>query len=352
MTGITFSTVLHEVISIASAFLAVVLTGCAALLTAWIATDAYVTASYRARVRRQTHRINDDATEAGVRLSDTEHCSHLDKPWWGRPVLQSRGRPIEIVALCELHPQGQKLLRVLDQAGLSDKEEGILQWWLLGTTTAVLIAWGAGSVLLAGTVGVCSVGGGMFLLQNRIEKCRQNLRNALPDLFDALARALRAGQSFPQAVHHVLCSEQKDSVVAGFLKRLDADITLGRSSTESITHYAQETGLRELRIFATVMGIAGRIGGNVPHLLEQIALTTRQDLLLNRKLKVQTAQGRMSVRLVGSVPIALIALMSLVMPGYLAVWLSSSGGRILFVLALCLIVTGFLWVRKVVNINV
>jgi Flp pilus assembly protein TadB len=44
--------------------------------------------------------------------------------------------------------------------------------------------------------------------------------------------------------------------------------------------------------------------------------------------------------------------MSLVMPGYLKDWLATTTGQLLCALAFLLLITGFLWVRKVVRIDV
>ena len=343
-------------LSLAAALMALVLAGCSLALLARAVLDSGETAFYRAHLRQQTQRIVRDTMDMDLdektKSSEADSPGATLSPWWGRPLLRSRGGPVELMPLCELYAPMQRIPRLLERAGLGAVAEGLVQWWLLGTGLGMMLAGVAGSLPLACAVGVLSVAGGFMALQSRVEKRRQALRAALPDMLDGLAQALRAGQSFPQAVKRALQAEQADSPVAELLRRLDADMTLGRSNTESIAGYARENNLRELRTLATVMGIVGRVGGNTPLLFEQIATTTRQDLLLNRKLKVQTAQGRMSVRLVGSVPFVLIALMSLAMPGYLATWFASSGGQILFTIALCLIIIGFLWVRKVVNIRV
>jgi tight adherence protein B len=247
---------------------------------------------------------------------------------------------------------GQKLCKLFNDAGFSQSGEALIQWWLLisGTLTVLLLV--GGMLLLSLALNLALGAGAFVVLQSRADKRRQNLRAALPDLLDALAQALRAGLSFPQAVRRTMQAETSDSPVADLLQTLHADLTLGCSVAESFERFAKEQEVRELRTIAATLGVVARVGGNAPVLLEQTAGIIRQDLTLNRSLKAQTAQGRMSVRLVGSVPFVLIALMSLVMPGYLGDWFASRVGQVLFGLSLLLLLIGFLWVRKVVDIRV
>ncbi|MCL2438227.1 MAG: type II secretion system F family protein [Coriobacteriia bacterium] len=255
-------------------------------------------------------------------------------------------------ALCLRFRPGRNLLRLFDRAGLSRQSETILRWWLMAVGLGALLVLVISSAIMALVVTLLAIVISLIYLQAMTDKKRQVLRESLPDMLDELAQSLRAGRSFPQSLSFVLEAQPEDSPLMDILRRLDADVRLGRDCSKSLKDLSAEAELRELKSIAAVLEISTRVGGNTPALFEQAATSIRQDLMLNKKLRVQTAQGRSSVRLVGIVPFALIGLMSLVMPGYLGLWLSSSGGQFLFGLALCLITVGFLWVRSVVNIYV
>jgi tight adherence protein B len=297
--------------------------------------------------------------------SAVDDCSSGTSPhFWRHPIINSslaksfRGSSEEDICgtICSVlyfgGKPGRRLLTLLDGAGLRDHKEATLQWWLALVVFLSLFAWAWNSFLAAAVVLCLLTIGGITYLQVRSDKRRQALREALPNMLDELAQSLRAGRSFPQSLSFVLEAQPEDGVLKGILRRLDADSKLGRSCSESLKELSISAGLRELNSIAAVLEISARVGGATPTLFEQSATSIREDLMLNKKLKVQTAQGRSSVRLVGAVPFVLIGLMSLAMPGYLGLWLSSSGGQALFVFALCLVAVGFLWVRSVVNIYV
>ncbi|MCL2679973.1 MAG: type II secretion system F family protein [Coriobacteriia bacterium] len=340
-----FSTTLTPALQMIAAVAAII---CSAYLASTAAATLLEAAQQQRDVQRLRLRLQGKHAGADPLLSGTEQ---LQASFWKRPLLGSEEGGL-CQTFCARTQLGHALLQLFDRAGLESCREAVLQWWLLAAGVLMLLVAAASSALLALACAVLVVAGSLGLLQSRADKRRQALRQAIPDMLDELAQSLRAGRSFPQALRFVLEGQPADSPTNKLLRRLDADASLGRSCGDTLRELAAKTDLRELKSIAAVLDITAQIGGSAPALYEQVATSIRQDLLLNKKLKVQTAQGRSSVRLVGTVPFALIALMSLVMPGYLGQWLNTSGGQFLFALALCLVAVGFFWVRSVVNIRV
>ena len=79
----------------------------------------------------------------------------------------------------------------------------------------------------------------------------------------------------------------------------------------------------------------------------QKAVTGRLDLA--RQLKVQTAQARLSARVVTVLPFALLAVLSLLSPGFLDPLFSNAMGWIVLAFALLLQVGGIVWVRSILR---
>jgi len=175
------------------------------------------------------------------------------------------------------------------------------------------------------------------------------MRAALPDLLDQLAQTLRAGLSLHQAILRV--EDQPDAALAELLHALNVDLSLGYSVSESLERFQVKVPLPELRMVALALELTSRTGGNIAELLERSASLQRQALQMLRSLRAQTAQGKMSVRLVVAIPLGLVFIMALVMPDYLGSFLSSSLGRGLALLAGALLGIGFAGVRRVVNIE-
>jgi len=189
-------------------------------------------------------------------------------------------------------------------------------------------------------------------LLRRARRSRElaRMRAALPELLDQLAQTLRAGLSLPQALARI--EGQTNPALVNLLHALNVDISLGYSVSESLERFVSQAPLPELRMIALALELQHRTGGNIAELLERSAGLQRQSLQMLRSLRAQTAQGRMSVRLVVAIPLGLVAVMSLVMPDYLGSFLSSGLGLALAALAVVLLCGGFIGVRRVVNIEI
>ncbi|MCL2655253.1 MAG: type II secretion system F family protein [Coriobacteriia bacterium] len=175
------------------------------------------------------------------------------------------------------------------------------------------------------------------------------MRAAVPELLDQLAQTLRAGLSLSQAILRI--EEQPNAALSGLLHALSVDLSLGYSVSESLERFQAKVPLPELRMVALALELQHRTGGNIAELLERSAGLQRQSLQMLRSLRAQTAQGRMSVRLVVIIPLALVAIMAVTLPDYLGSFLSSGLGLVLAALACALLGLGFIGVRRVVNIE-
>jgi tight adherence protein B len=240
--------------------------------------------------------------------------------------------------------------RTLTRAGLNAHAEAWAQWYVLGALLLLLTASAASSPALAVILLAALTVTLAMLLSGAVDRAHQQLREQLPQMLDALVAALRAGLSFPQAIDTVTADTQ--GRMHEILQNLQADLAVGRDLGRAFQAAATASELREFTFVATAAAVVSRVGGDAPQLFENCAALVRQDLALNRSLKAQTAQGRLSVRMIAIVPAILIAIMSCAMPGYLGVWLHSTVGRVAFAFALLLLLTGFLWVRRVVRVDV
>ena len=79
----------------------------------------------------------------------------------------------------------------------------------------------------------------------------------------------------------------------------------------------------------------------------QKAVTGKLDLA--RQLRVQTAQARLSARVVTALPFALLAVLSLISPGFLEPLLGSTVGWVILGFAVLLQVAGIVWVRSILR---
>jgi tight adherence protein B len=182
---------------------------------------------------------------------------------------------------------------------------------------------------------------------------RQALAQQMPTLVEALAAALRAGQSLPQALE----SAQDDLpapggvVVAGILR----DVRLGEAPETVLERVAAAFGETPLatdwRLMATAVAIQRSSGGNLAEILDQLGETLRERQRLQAQVDALTAQGRLSAWVVGGLPPLLLLALQLLDPQLVAPLFQTPTGWVLLGLGALLEACGILILRRIVDIN-
>jgi tight adherence protein B len=110
--------------------------------------------------------------------------------------------------------------------------------------------------------------------------------------------------------------------------------------------------LVDMRILVTAIMVQREVGGNLAEILDNIAQTVRARFTLRRQLRVYTAQGRMSGYILAVLPPILGGIIYFLDPTYITLLFTEPMGRVMLVAAIVLQTAGFLWIRRIVQIEV
>jgi tight adherence protein B len=103
---------------------------------------------------------------------------------------------------------------------------------------------------------------------------------------------------------------------------------------------------------ALVATLQRETGGNTAEVLDRVTDTVRERLALQRMIKTLTAQGRMSRWVVSALPVALLAIITLINPEYMSPLYDEPIGRVLLFVAGAMVVAGSLVIKRLVDIKV
>lgn len=186
--------------------------------------------------------------------------------------------------------------------------------------------------------------------RSRAEKRRDALRDAVPDALHAMGACFQAGfsllQTFQQLAHEMRGPLRKRFASAS--NRLET----GQPISAAIDELRGGDASSELAFVAVALDVQHEAGGSMRPVLEAARDTVEGELELRRSLKVQTAQARLSARVVTVMPFVLIALFSLISDGFLTPFFTSLAGIGLLSLALLMEVAGVLMVRRMLAVEV
>jgi tight adherence protein B len=102
----------------------------------------------------------------------------------------------------------------------------------------------------------------------------------------------------------------------------------------------------------TAILIQRQVGGNLAEVLDKIAYTIRERFMIRRQLRVYTAQGRFSGYVLALLPIAVGSAIYLINKEYMVTLFTDPIARILLVVAVIMQILGYLWIKKIVNIEI
>lgn len=236
----------------------------------------------------------------------------------------------------------------LDQADLKLRPAEALFFVLSGTA---LLAIGALALdpFLAILVVVLGVLLPLAALNAAVAKRRRAFTSQLPDTLQMLASSLRAGYSLPQAFAAV--ASEADEPMARELGRVVVEQQLGRPLDRALDDAAGRMGSPDFDWAVLAIKIQREVGGNLAELLTTVSETMVSRERLRREVKTLTAEGRMSTTMLLALPFVVGAVMVVRNPGYMNVLIENSLGRMLAIGSLGLLVVGYFWMRKIVEIE-
>ena len=139
--------------------------------------------------------------------------------------------------------------------------------------------------------------------------------------------------------------------MATIVSRAVSEQRLGASFDSALGSISSAIGSEDARLFALVMAIHHRSGGNVAAPLEEVAATVRHRVAIRRELRALTAQGRISGAVLGILPVAFFVVLSATSHRELAPVYRSAAGAAMVVGGLLLEGIAYLWIRHLLKVE-
>jgi tight adherence protein B len=121
---------------------------------------------------------------------------------------------------------------------------------------------------------------------------RRVYRRQLPDMLFLLARSLRAGRSVLQAFQ--LIGEQGVPPLSREFARMYRQLDIGIPLEQVVRGAAERLEIVDFNIFTSVVSLHATTGGNLPLLLDRLAVSTRDREQFEGQYRATTAMGRVS----------------------------------------------------------
>ena len=224
------------------------------------------------------------------------------------------------------------LAAVLGLAGLYAGLAATGNWWM-----ALPLGGGAGYL--------------PFFWLDRKKKARMDaFHKQLPEVLDLMSRALKAGHTFGGAMRMV--ADEFDDPVGGEFRKTIDEINYGMDVDRALNNLLARVDVADLKFFAVSVNIQRETGGNLAEIVENIARLVRERFVLFGKVRVLSAEGRLSAWLLSALPFAVTLILYLINPDYMSLMWTTELGQQMSYGAVIGMAFGMWCMRRLVRIKV
>jgi tight adherence protein B len=182
------------------------------------------------------------------------------------------------------------------------------------------------------------------------EKRRERLERQLVDGITTLSSGVRAGLNLVQSIE-MLVNNALAPIRQEFAQLL-REYQMGVNLNHAMRHTADRIGSSHYRLLFTALEMHRRRGGNTADSLDRICDAVREIQRLEGQLDAVTAGSRYQAYSIALMPVVLLAILYMVNPEGVSFLFVDPVGRILLLATAALIVGAYVWIRKIMNVDI
>jgi tight adherence protein B len=246
---------------------------------------------------------------------------------------------------------GFRLATLIEQAGVRTTPGAIvlisgLLAVLFGVVGLVLLRVPAALLVLVPLGAAAPV---LWLVKRRSSRLKA-FEEQFPEALDLVSRAIRAGHSF-QAALGMVADELKPPVGPEFRKMFDQQ-NFGLPLREALEGLAARVPIVDVKFFVTAVTIQRETGGNLAEILDSLSAVVRERFKIKRQVRVHTAHGRVTGLVLLALPVFLAVALSVINPDHMRPLFQERMGQTMIVATIVMQAIGFVWIRRVIRIEV
>jgi tight adherence protein B len=130
------------------------------------------------------------------------------------------------------------------------------------------------------------------------------------------------------------------------------EINFGVSVPDALRNLANRVDCPDAKYFVVSVILQRETGGNLAEIMDNIARVIRERFKLQGKIRVLSAEGKLSAAVLIAIPFLVILALRIINPGYMETLFTEPIGRVMAILAASLMAIGVLVIKKMIAIKV
>ncbi len=189
----------------------------------------------------------------------------------------------------------------------------------------------------------------LFYIRFRRKRRMREFTSQLPSALDLIKSSIEAGHSLLRGLQ-VLVQEFADPLGGEFRTVLEQS-RLGMPLTHALDELLKRMPEDDLRLLVVAIKVQSEVGSSLAQIIGRLCEIVRTRQRLQQQIRTMTAQSRMSGLVVGLLPAAVLAIFSLVQPGYARVLFYDHTGILALKLAIGLDLMALFTIRRILKVD-
>ncbi len=184
-----------------------------------------------------------------------------------------------------------------------------------------------------------------FLRKRREGRFLENF----PDTVDVIVRGIKAGLPLLDSFR-LIAADAEEPIRSEFQSIIDTQ-AIGIPLGEACLKLYEEMPVAEANFFGIVISIQQRSGGNLSEALGNLSRVLRDRKRMKAKIQAMSMEAKASAAIIGSLPIAVMALIYFTSPTYIALLWTTPLGRMMLAGCVIWMSVGVFVMRKMINFD-
>ena len=239
----------------------------------------------------------------------------------------------------------------IQQAGLSwSKRQFYIISGAIGAALFAIVMFSGTGLIPAFALGFAGAFGLPRWLLSYLKKRRETkFLDAFPDAVDVIVRGIKAGLPLLDSIK-VIVTDSPEPVRSEFRAIVETQ-AVGMPLGEACAKLYDSMPLPEANFFGIVIAIQQRAGGNLSEALGNLSKVLRDRKKMKAKIQAMSMEAKASAGIIGALPIAVMMLVYITSPQYIALLWTEPLGRLMLAASALWMFMGTMVMKKMINFD-
>ena len=236
----------------------------------------------------------------------------------------------------------------LKQAGLATK---VSTFWIISGVLGVIaflfpLMFGLNILICVGAGVVFGLGLPRWVVGFLGKRRMKKFSSHFADAVDVIVRGIKSGLPVHECFK-IIARESPQPLGAEFQKLVEG-LGVGLTLAQSLDKMYERMPTPELKFFSIVIAIQQKTGGNLAEALNNLSVVLRARKMMGEKIKALSSEATASAGIIGSLPPAVMILVSITTPAYMARLFTDPRGQFMLLIAVSMMAFGVFVMKKMI----